>query len=563
MSMNYEKAKPSNILLVAITRMGDMLQATPMIAGLKQQYPDAKLTVLIEKQFQSICEGIKGIDSVLPIDLALVCQCLARERDGIVDAYKYLEEMIEDLRAREFDFCINMASSAYTALLLKILNIKDNRGWVSDEEGFRIISNPWTMLFAAFIYHSNRDYNSINLVDIFRCSADVYKHPHSLVYDVPERAQGFAEKFLESEGLAGEGPIIAIQAGASQEKRQWLPQRFAFLARELIEKLNARLIFTGSKSELKIIDAIFTHYRHPQMVCAAGKTDLGELAALLKKADVLITGDTGPMHLAVAVGTPVVSLFLASALCFETGPYGPGNVVLQPQVGCNPCNPNLPCSRPDCHDQVSPLLVFHMTKLRLEKSDEELVRVSIPKEIANPKDVAVFVTTFDEDNFLEFRNVNGFAPRKDFPAMYFQAARETYRYLWKSEFGFKAAGTEIEDRLTTMPSAIQGIPELMELSKLGRDLLSELNNLILDPHSPPRRLGEVNAQLSEIDRQIENIGLRNSLLGALIRMFIMEKENMRGDDPLQLSRKMGDLYGTLEYRSEKFGKLFNYYLQQN
>jgi ADP-heptose:LPS heptosyltransferase len=554
--MNSGTAKLNNILLVAITRMGDMLQATPLIAGLRAQYPQAKITVLIEKQFAAICEGIPGIDRVREIDLTMVVQCLHRERESIVEAYRYIDDIVSELRAEKFDFCFNMSSSAYTALLLKMAGAKENRGWVSDDEGFRLIRNPWSMLFAAFIYHSNRDFNSVNIVDIFRCSADVDRHPTKLVFEVPERAAGFADEFLANEGLSGDGPLIAIQAGASQEKRQWSPQRCAILSQLLIEKLNARLVFTGSKSERPIIDAIFSHYQHPRMVSAVGRSDLAQLAALLKKADVLITGDTGPMHLSVAVGTPVVALFLASALCFETGPYGPGNLVIQPQIACSPCNPNLPCARPDCHDQVPPELVAYLTELRLRCSDEQLADAHVPADVADPRVVAVYRTEFDAEKFLDFRQINGAARRRDYPLYYFDNARDAHRSLWKSEFGFMSADSPLlKEAANTGYGEVPGLSQAMQLCQEGKKRIDELVKLIKDPRSAPARLGDVNREIARIDRELEDVGLNSSQLGAVIRMFIMEKENLRGDDPLRLASQTKELYDSLHSRCDKYGRL--------
>ncbi|MCB0322148.1 MAG: hypothetical protein KDD69_01210, partial [Bdellovibrionales bacterium] len=109
-----------NILLVAITRLGDMLQMSPTIAGLKREHPDARITVVIDRQFAAICSGIPGIDEVYVLDLNFVVRCIHREQDGIVEAYKYISDALEDLKEKNFDYCLNMSNSPYTALLIKM-----------------------------------------------------------------------------------------------------------------------------------------------------------------------------------------------------------------------------------------------------------------------------------------------------------------------------------------------------------------------------------------------------------------------------------------------------------
>lgn len=557
--------KRDNILVVAITRLGDMLQMSPTIIGLKEENPNAKITVVIDRQFASICSGIPGIDEVYVIDLSYVCRSLHREGDGVVEAFEYIQKAVSDLKEKKFDLALNMSNSAYTALLIKMLNIEDNRGWLSDEEGFRLMADPWAMLFAAFVYHSNRDYNSLNLVDIFRCAADVQKHPEHLCYIIPEEALARTDDFLTQEGLGTEGPLICIQAGASQEKRQWAPSHFAFLARLLVEKLSARIVWTGTLSEKPIIDKIMAEYSSPKTISAIGKTNFNSLAALLKKSDLLITGDTGPMHLSVAVGTPVVALFLASALCFETGPYSTGNFVIQPQISCCPCNPNYPCNRPDCHAQITPELVAYIAELRLKTPMGTENNISIPNTIADPNSVAVFCTDFDQDGFLNFFPLTEVVSRHAEPKGYYEAARQAYRVLWKEEFAnipYKEATVVKSAKQSSHPS-LDGVSKTLELCEQGVKEVNYLISLIADVTSKPSLLSEANSRIQEIDKKVEMTCLEYPIIGAITRIFIMEKENLRGHSAMQLATDTIKFYERLQRRCNRFKELFQYFYASN
>lgn len=555
-----------NVLIVAITRLGDLLQASPTIAGIKEENPGCRITVLVDKQFADVCRGIPGIDEIRETDLGMLVRCMGRDGDSIIDAYQFVDNLVTSLRAEQYDFCINMASSGYTAILLKLLNIKASRGWIADDEGYRLINNPWSVLFAAFVFHSNRDYNSINLVDIIRCSAGVRAHPKQLLYTVPVEAKSFPEQFLQSSGIGGSGPVICIQAGASQEKRQWAARKFAELATHLIDSLDARLVFTGSKQEAPLIDEICTLAKHQNIRSVAGSTNLGQLAALLERADLLITGDTGPMHLAVAVGTPVVALFLASALCFETGPYSVGNIVVQPQISCNPCNPNYPCAKPDCHNQVTPELIAYLAELRLREPLSKL-NLEIPSSLANPRQVTVYISAFDKDDFLEFRPLNGSGYHHGERTSIIDQARAAYRQLWKEEFaGIPAPSSNGNGHRTETPSRLPvldgkketfsemtiALSQAQKYSEEGRKLIDQLMGLIEDTKSPPQFLGQISTAINGLDRNIEELGLSCPILGALTRVFVMEKNNMRGDDPLLLASEMKELYQRLERRGRKF-----------
>ena len=551
--------------MVAITRLGDMLQMSPTIAGLKAENPSVRITVLIEKQFATICKGIPGIDEVYVIDLSYVVRCIHREQDGIVEGFKYVDDLVIDLRSKGFDYCLNMSNSSYTALLIKMLGIKDNRGWLSDDEGYRVMADPWAMLFSAFVYHSNRDFNSLNLVDIFRCAAEVKQHPHAPCYETNEDAQRFAAQFLEDNGVVrGKMPLVCLQAGASQIKRQWAPERFAKLLRLLIEDVGAYVVFTGSASEQHIVDEVLSRYAHPRAINAVGKTNVEQLAGLLRLADVLVTGDTGPMHLAVAVGTPVVAVFLASALVFETGPYSSGNFVLQPQIGCSPCNPNYPCARTDCHDQVTPEQVAYLTKLRLETPMGGEKDIRIPATIADARNVMVYRSDFDRDGFLEFYPMNETSDRHGEPRGFFETGRSTYRTLWKEELSdieYSELPRSTEGSFPAVHPSLEGLYQAIELTKQGQRNIADLKKLIRDVGSPVRLLGEMDHKLQVLDKRLEEVSLSFPLLGALIRVFVMEKENLRGDDPMELASKMGGIYDQLLRRSERFGRLFVHFYE--
>jgi ADP-heptose:LPS heptosyltransferase len=536
----------SNVLLVNITRLGDMLQATPTIAGLKMENPDCKVTVLVEKQFEGVCFCIPGIDDVVSIDLGMTVRSMTRGGDGIVDAYEYLDEIVQDLRSRNFDYCLNMSSSGYTAMLLNLIDVERRGGWTADNEGYRIIESEWARLFATSVFHQNRQFNTLNLVDVFRCSADVEQHPHKLMINTSEEDRKYCRTLLDGAGFTNTGPIIVIQAGASQGKRQWAPVNFVKLIEMLLERLNARVVLSGTKKELAIIDPIFRSCNSPNVLVAAGKTNIQQLAALLEMSDLLLTGDTGPMHMSVAVGTPLVSMFLASAFGFETGPYSEGNIILQPVIGCGPCNPNKSCMKPDCHDHISPELMADLAELRLKEDFR-----TIPEGLADPKRVIVYRSTFDKWGFCHLESLNGDG------SDYYEAYREAYRKLWLDDIGgLVEQAPDLSSQsggglLAQVDGRLEGVDEVYQLAQKGERLIERLVSLIQNPSSPGAELGTVNAELSELDRNIEKIGYYYAHLGPVTRMFIFAKENLSGSDPVDLSSQMGGIYSDLARRCQK------------
>lgn len=533
----------NNVLLVNITRLGDMLQATPTIAGIKMENPNAKITVLVEKQFEEVCHYLPYIDEVVSLDLGMTVRSLAREQDGIIDAYEYITEVVEGLRKEKFDYCLNMSSSAYTALLLRLIGIERNGGWTSDDEGNRIISSDWAKLFATSVFHQNRYYNSLNLVDVFRCSADIEQHPEKLQIKLLPNALDHADSLLRDANFTNDGPIIAVQAGASQQKRQWLPKNFSKFINVLIKEYNARIVMVGTKKEMDIIQPIIDGVDSNNVYCAAGKTTIPQLAALLSKCNLLVTGDTGTMHVSVAAGTPVVSMFLASAFGFETGPYSAGNLILQPTIGCGPCNPNKPCARPDCHDTFTPELLAKITGLRLEKDFTEL-----PQGLVDPNHLVVYRSEFDRYGFYDLKQIN-YAPKSQLASF-----RDAYRKLWLDELGgFEVEVTSSKSSLA-FADEVEGIEQIALAANQGIKLIDELIKAIYNQSASGATLNELNDHLTQTDRKIEDLGFHYNHLGPLTRMFIFSKENISGTDAVELASQMKGHYASLFRRSHKLSR---------
>jgi ADP-heptose:LPS heptosyltransferase len=534
----------NNVLLVNITRLGDMLQATPTIAGIKLDNPSAKITVLVEKQFEEVCHYLPNIDEVVSLDLGMTVRSLAREQDGIIDAYDYVSEVVNNLRSKNFDYCLNMSSSAYTALLLRLVGIERNGGWTSDEEGYRIISSDWAKLFASSVFHQNRSYNSLNLVDIFRCSADVDKHPNRLLITLQPESLDYAEGLLREAQFTNTGPIIAVQAGASQQKRQWLPRNFVDFINVLVKDYNARIVMVGTKKEMEIIQPILDGVNSPNVYCAAGKTSIPQLAALISKCNLLVTGDTGTMHVSVAAGTPVVSMFLASAFGFETGPYSEGNLVLQPTIACGPCNPNKPCARPDCHDTFSPQVLAKLVALRLEGDIKQL-----PAGLVDPNQVVVYRSFFDKDGFCDLEALNGVNSTS------LDGYRKAYRNVWLEELGgIKPAITNDRPSALKVAHEIEGLDRIIAAAGEGIVMIERLIQAICDTKISGGILNDINSKLNEIDRSIEDLGFNCPHLGPLARMFIFAKENILGTQALELASQMKEHYQALARRGHKLSQ---------
>ena len=239
---------------------------------------------------------------------------------------------------------------------------------------------------------------------------------------------------------------------------------------------------------------------------------------------------------------------IASAFGYETGPYAEGSLVLQPVIRCGPCNPNKPCSKPECHDTISPELLAKLTMLRVAGDFKEL-----PEELKQERGTVIYRTFFDENGFYNLKPLN------DEQAPQFEKYRNAYRSMWLDDLGGfpvpkKESGKPKSLQMVT--DAIEGLGEVEAAAKEGQQLINQLYSLIRNPEASPQKLGTTGDELTELDRKIEQLGFHYPHLGPITRMFIFGKENISGTDASELASQMMGVYQSLERRSGKLAQYF-------
>jgi 3-deoxy-D-manno-octulosonic-acid transferase/heptosyltransferase-1 len=158
-----------------------------------------------------------------------------------------------------------------------------------------------------------------------------------IVFDVPvqDRHRNAARDLLRARGVTRDKPLVAIHPLAKWDTKLWENKKFSGLADRLIEECKTDVVFTGSSTDRGVIQDIISGMKGhaPDL---AGETSLLTLAALYEEAAFIVSPDTGPMHLAAAVGTPVVALFGPTAP-WRTGPFGSGHRIIRAELECSPC----------------------------------------------------------------------------------------------------------------------------------------------------------------------------------------------------------------------------------
>ncbi|MCW5893771.1 MAG: glycosyltransferase family 9 protein [bacterium] len=522
------------VLVVNLTRFGDLLQTGPTIAGLREEHPDAHVTVVVERNFAAVCDGLPGIDRVWPIDLDALGRTMLR--DDLLGAYRTVEALVTALRAERFDLALNYSSSKMSAVLLRLIGVADTRGWTMTSDGHRLISHPWSRLFSASCLQ--RRQAPFNLVDYYKRVAGVRRGPQALAYRVPAAAHAAVAERLAAAGAAPGVPLVGFQLGASRAVRRWPAARFVAVARLLAERIGARVVLCGGGGDRPVAEEIAAALG-PLAIDCCGRTSVDELGALLARCDVLVTGDTGPMHMAVAVGTPVVALFFGPALPFDTGPYAPDHVCLHAEVACAPCDHNVTCLEPFCRDTFAPEAVAEAVVARRAGDWTALAAASV-----RWPDVAWYRTGFDAEGLFEAVRLGPAAASRA------ETLRRAYRLFWKAELD----GTPPAPLGAALPAEARTLARLAELASEGRAQAARVEALARDA-ADLAGLETAARRLEELDAALLRFGAMHEPASLLCQVLRFDKENLDGDDVPALAAATRGLHDRLAERAERLATL--------
>ncbi len=342
------------ILVMQLTKMGDFLQTTPLLAALKRGRPEVELTVLVPPGLTAVAAGCPDVDRIVPLDLVGL-QDVARRPDlDLAHKVAAARSAIRDLAAERFDRVINLNYSVLTALLAELIPAENYVGYHLGDQRQHLLREEWTNFI--FQHMTDRRLVRFNLVDVLlNYAPNGSALGRRVAFEPTAEESRWAEAELDR--LPKGRPIWGLQIGTKNPLRRWPIQNFIALAEMILARFPVSLVLTGTADERPLVREFLSGLTHAsgRVLDLTGRTDLGQLAAVLERLDRLVTGDTGTMHLAAARNTPVAALFMGPAHCHETGPYGQGHLILQAVAPCFPCQEAAEaCGDRDCRQVITP-----------------------------------------------------------------------------------------------------------------------------------------------------------------------------------------------------------------
>lgn len=316
------------ILIRGVNWIGDAIITIPAVMSIRRAFPDAHISLLVKPWVSEIFKESPDIDEIILYD----------------DSFKWFTgklKLAKKLRGKTFDKAILLQNAFDAALITWLSGIPERIGYKRDGRGLLLTK---AVPVEKDILQQHQVYYYLNLLK----SAGIEPSETQPYLYLTDDERQSARNLLSSCFTADKGPLIGINPGATfGSAKRWPPERFAELIIKVINELNGRVIIFGSPSEIEIADEIITEINRlkirlkieqigSRILVMAGKTDLRGLAALISECDVLVTNDSGPMHMASALLVPIVAIF-GSTDKTATGPYGEGHKVITKNLPCAPC----------------------------------------------------------------------------------------------------------------------------------------------------------------------------------------------------------------------------------
>ncbi|RKX99034.1 MAG: hypothetical protein DRP54_07830 [Spirochaetes bacterium] len=516
------------ILVINLMRFGDIIQCAPLLHALKEEYPGAEVHLLVNSVFGHATSIIYGFDKLHIIDYEKLYGLTLEEKKMLPSSYKYLRDIFQHLRKEAFDLVINITPSNVGIMAASLTKSKQIHGSYMDEKGLRVINTPWMRYFHTAC--KVRQGNNINLVDLFVRGGGPSNGFYPLKVKVEESCKERIQQFLDSTV----DYRIAFHLGASERRRTWEPKCFARVARMLKKDLNVQFILVGVDKE-KDLALEFAQEFSWKFVNLVGKTDLMTLAAVLSEVDLLICHDSGPMHVASGVGTKVLSIFLATANPHETGPYGPGHIIIEPDLPCHPCDHEVRCDHYSCRKKIEPRAVGEIAR--------SMLLGTLP-DISGFEGIRVFRSRIGDDGMVEL------VPLRKLGWTLDRFAMLLWRCYWPVYIERAEPEKQIVDRLEDRLDSYFGRNEWLNRKEEIREQINVFDELIflaeegeyycrkiLDnicTRSPDFCLiNNWAGMLGQIDQYIKEWGYRNPSWMNPVQTFFLGKQSISGGSSIK------------------------------
>jgi lipopolysaccharide heptosyltransferase II len=344
------EANYRNILLVQLDHLGDAILSTGLLQGLKAAYPEARIDVLASNSNAELFASLPEIDRVF---VSRVNRFDRSRRFGwMLAALRWGWR----LRRQRYDLAIDPRGDFPSAVILWLTRARVRLGWSCGGGGFLLTHR------AEFVWDRHEVLSRQALLDQLGIAPPAGQ-PAWPPRIVPDNAHEPVSSRLTTR-------LIVLHPGAGTAAKRWPVEHWRELLGRLILEYAPQIVFVGSAEDRPLVSAILEEKPWPNVSDSCGQLAIDELARLVARADLLIGSDSGPAHLAAAVGTPVVAIFSGANRVAQWRPWGEAVKTVRRETPCSPCHrEECPLEGHPCLAGLLPLSVLSAARTFLARSD--------------------------------------------------------------------------------------------------------------------------------------------------------------------------------------------------
>jgi len=352
-----------DILIIRLSAIGDVVHALSVIAPLKKHFPDCKITWVIEEEAADILKSYPGVDRVI---VSRRKRWLRQIKSGqVMKALRQATAFFKTLRSMEYDLVLDFQGLFKSGIISFLSRAKRKIGYKNAREG------------SALFYSEKAPATDFNDHAIKRHQV-ILKHlgidddeiSYEPLYNTGDEKA--VNALLDSSGVDREKLLVTIHPAATWKTKIWPKEKVIELCDLLVNELLCQVVLVGSYVEEPFLTDLASRTKN-KVNNLSGKTKLSELACLLAKSDLLVTMDSGPMHMACASSTPVVAIMGPTAP-WRTGPFGKDYSVVRHELSCTPCfkRTECPLKHHKCMEEISVEEVFKTCCNWLKQNDSNI-----------------------------------------------------------------------------------------------------------------------------------------------------------------------------------------------
>ncbi|MFH1691405.1 MAG: lipopolysaccharide heptosyltransferase II [Candidatus Omnitrophota bacterium] len=324
------------ILFITLSNLGDAMMALPAFDSLKREYPRGRITVVVGPRTKCVFENHPDVDDLI------IFKKNAPLRHKI--------DLFYQLKKKNFDLIVDLKNTFYR--------------W-----GLRApYKNPSFVAYPSWVQHFSRRH-LYTALRAFR-GADIGQEEFLAFYEkrnpsfISDTDKEYIHQLLGSYGVLPKDRVVVVVPGARSDLKQWDPEGFLEVVRQLRDEFGFKVVLSGLADEASLTSKI-AHSIGEGVIDVAGKTNFGQLCALILSAELIVCNDSGVLHIASYLNRPIVALF-GPTDCVKYGPWSNNSMAVRKSVSCAPCGKSSCCHQLECLKMITPFDVILALRLVLE-----------------------------------------------------------------------------------------------------------------------------------------------------------------------------------------------------